>query len=839
MGALMRAHDWSKSSVGSPQQWPQALRTAVRILLNTKHPMYIFWGAEGACLYNDAYRQSIGPERHPGSLGQPARQVWDEIWDIIGPQVDQVMSGGGATWHENQLVPITRNGQREDVYWTYSYGPIDDLSSSSGVGGVLIVCTETTETVKAQIRQAFWLKLDDELRHRADPHEVMSVAAAMLGTHIRADRCGYGEIDPEIKCFTVQSDWTNGRLPSLAGDNPIDEFGREFAARFRSGDSLVLDDWMADPRTNTSQNDAQSDGVLGAIVVPLVKEDQLVAAFYVHTGTARKWDEGDELLVRGVAERTWAAVERAQAERATRAAEAGLRELATSLEKEVERRTQETQEKEARLRSIFETSFQFQGLLDTEGRLLDTNSSSLEAIAASLETVRDMPFWHTPWFAGTPGMPERVRSAFEVAIKGEMVREEVHLDLPVGGWRWFDFAMRPVRDSKGQITGVVPEAMETTDRHQAEDALRQAQKLEAMGQLTGGVAHDFNNLLTPIVGSLDMLRRRGVGGDKEQKLIEGALQAADRAKTLVQRLLAFARRQPLQPRPVDMRRVVLEMADLADRTSGPNISVNVDLPSDLPPAIADANQLEMAILNLAVNARDAMPNGGRLSFRARVDEVGAGHVPPLEPGQYVWLSVTDTGTGMDRETMARAIEPFYSTKGLGKGTGLGLSMVHGLALQLGGALRLDSEPGRGTNVDLWFPASSAPLPATEEGEHHLPLSESGRVLLVDDERAARESTAAMLTEMGFEVIEAQSAHEARQQLGENGAVDWLITDYLMPGITGAELAREVRLKHPGTKILIISGYADLEEIQFNFSCLSKPFRRRELVEALTMWPRQA
>ena len=210
----------------------------------------------------------------------------------------------------------------------------------------------------------------------------------------------------------------------------------------------------------------------------------------------------------------------------------------------------------------------------------------------------------------------------------------------------------------------------------AEEALRQAQKMEAMGQLTGGVAHDFNNLLTPIVGALDMLRRKGLGGNREQRLIDGAAQSAERAKTLVQRLLAFARRQPLQPVAVDVAKLVIGMADLIRSTSGPQIRVVVEVQDDLAPAKADPNQLEMALLNLSVNARDAMPDGGTLRISAGEEQVGFGHTSKLEPGRYIRLSVADTGLGMDETTLARAVEPFFSTKGVGKGTGLGLSMVH-------------------------------------------------------------------------------------------------------------------------------------------------------------------
>jgi PAS domain S-box-containing protein len=251
---------------------------------------------------------------------------------------------------------------------------------------------------------------------------------------------------------------------------------------------------------------------------------------------------------------------------------------------------------------MFETSYEYQGLLDLNGTLLDANITSLKGIKSTLEDVIGKPFWETPWFSRTPGMPQLMREAVEAVAAGETIRHEVQVDLPTG-WRWFDFAMRPMRNDAGEIVAIVPEAVETTERHKAEEALRQSQKLEAMGQLTGGVAHDFNNLLTPIIGGLDMLQRHGVGTERERRLIDGALQSAERAKTLVQRLLAFARRQPLQPVAVDIKSVISGVADIISSTTGPQISVVVELADDLPAAKADPNQMEMAILNLAVNAR--------------------------------------------------------------------------------------------------------------------------------------------------------------------------------------------------------------------------------------------
>lgn len=371
-------------------------------------------------------------------------------------------------------------------------------------------------------------------------------------------------------------------------------------------------------------------------------------------------------------------------------------------------------------------------------------------------------------------------------------------------------------------------ALETT-----QEALRQSQKLESMGQLTGGVAHDFNNLLTPIVGSLDLLHRRGVGTERERKLIEGAMQSADRARTLVQRLLAFARRQPLQATAIDIGKLVHGMTDLIASTCGPRIKVVIEVDDDLVPAKADANQIEMALLNLAVNARDAMPDGGSLTIAATQAAIANGNPAGLKPGSYVRVSVADTGTGMDHDTIAKSIEPFFTTKGVGRGTGLGLSMVHGLAAQLGGGLSIDSILGQGTCIDLWLPATDA------APESSIAPINSGRgglsrgvAMVVDDEDLVRASTAHMLSELGYTVVEAHSAEEALSMIARSDDIDLLVTDHMMPGITGTALANQLRARRPKMRVLLVSGYAEGEGISPDLPRLTKPFKQSDLASSL-------
>jgi CheY-like chemotaxis protein/two-component sensor histidine kinase len=330
-----------------------------------------------------------------------------------------------------------------------------------------------------------------------------------------------------------------------------------------------------------------------------------------------------------------------------------------------------------------------------------------------------------------------------------------------------------------------------------------------------------------------MLRRRGIGGPREQRLINGAYQSAERATTLVHRLLAFARRQPLQSVAVDVAALIREMADLVAGTTGPQVTLVVEIADDLPAAKADPHQLEMAILNLSVNARDAMDGMGKIRISATRETVAAGQIAQLEPGCYVRVCVADTGKGMDEATRARAIEPFFSTKGVGKGTGLGLSMAHGLASQLGGALTIASAPGLGTEVSMWLPETPYPAQSPAAVQRATAAMERpGAALLVDDEEYIRLSTADMLTELGFSVHEAASAEAALLAIDAGLQADILITDHLMPGMTGVELAHAVKVRRPAMKILIVSGFAEGDGIDPSLPRLTKPFVQSDLAAAL-------
>jgi signal transduction histidine kinase len=369
---------------------------------------------------------------------------------------------------------------------------------------------------------------------------------------------------------------------------------------------------------------------------------------------------------------------------------------------------------------------------------------------------------------------------------------------------------------------------ESERRERAQAALLQAQKIETMGQLVGGVAHDFNNLLTAVIGNLDLLARR-IGDDPRQtRLLGGAMEGARRGATLTQRLLAFARRQELQSRPTDVVALVEDMRGLISRSVGPMIDVKISASGPTPAVNIDPNQLEMAVLNLAVNARDAMPAGGVLTIALDHQVVAAGNLS-LAPGAYVQLSVQDTGEGMDAATLARAVEPFFSTKGIGKGTGLGLSMVHGLADQSGGTFRLESQVGTGTKAELWLPVAEGAAETFVPLQTPQAVTAPATILLVDDDALIAASTVALLEDLGHRVVEAHSGKEALAIIQDGLSPDLVITDHAMPGMTGVDLALTLRGRDPTLPILLATGYAELQgELLIELPRLAKPYTQEQL-----------
>ncbi len=471
-----------------------------------------------------------------------------------------------------------------------------------------------------------------------------------------------------------------------------------------------------------------------------------------------------------------------------------------------------------------------------------------------------------------PADLEQVRkSAAKAAAVGQSYDVEFRIQRPGGEIRWCVMSGAATLDANGQPVRLSGVTHDITDRKLSEEALQhvneqlelriadrtreretalaqlfEAQKIDTIGQLTGGVAHDFNNLLMVVLGSLELLKKRLPPDDARcHRLVDNAVLGARRGAALTQRLLAFARRQDLKPEAVDVAKLMSGMEDLLQRALGPGVLMARDVPEALAPVQVDANQLELAILNLSVNARDAMPLGGHLSITAREQTVSIGQPDApkgLKAGDYVCIDVIDTGIGMDTETLARATEPFFTTKGPGKGTGLGLSMVHGLAAQSGGAMTLSSKLGEGTTIGLWLPQAEpthAALDAdrlSEAETQPLPAGSADLfVLVVDDDALVSTGTAAMLEDLGHSVVEANSGTQALDVLRDhNRSINLVITDHAMPGMTGLELAREIHETYPGMAVILASGYAEIEDVadQGALPRLAKPFRQAELSAAI-------
>jgi PAS domain S-box-containing protein len=443
---------------------------------------------------------------------------------------------------------------------------------------------------------------------------------------------------------------------------------------------------------------------------------------------------------------------------------------------------------------------------------------------------------------------ERDREAGEPAKALRIAAAEGRFEKE--GWRqrrdgtrfWAHVVIDPIRGDDGEIIGFAKITRDITERletqrslEQARQALFQSQKLDAIGQLTGGVAHDFNNLLMAVLGSLELLRKRLPPDPKATALLDNAVLGAQRGAALTQRMLAFARKQDLKVEGVDIGGLLEGMRGLLERSIGPAVELRIELAPDVAPVFTDANQLEIALLNLAVNARDAMPGGGIITIEAANVLLGETSLLALTPGAYVRLSVTDQGEGMDEQTLARATEPFYTTKGVGKGTGLGLPMVHGLAEQSGGRLALHSQLGQGTRIELWLPqadhtrtlaGAAQTVPSAAIGAGSL------TILAVDDDELVLTNTAAMLEDLGHRVIVAASAEIALARL-DRDRVDLVITDYAMPHVTGLVLAQELAARHPKLPVVLATGYAELPPGQgADLPRLAKPYTQAELAQTL-------
>jgi PAS domain S-box-containing protein len=481
-------------------------------------------------------------------------------------------------------------------------------------------------------------------------------------------------------------------------------------------------------------------------------------------------------------------------------------------------------------------------MLDPQGRVSNWNVGAERIKGYTADEIVGSHFsqFYTEEDRGA-GLPQ---VALDTAVREGRFEKEGWRVRKDGSRFWAHVVIDPIRDDDGQPIGFAKVTRDITERRDAQKALEQAQqalfqsqKMESIGQLTGGIAHDFNNLLMAVLGSLELVQKRLVDNDpKTLSLLENAVLGAQRGAALTRRMLAFARRQDLKTESVDLPALVRGMTGLIERSIGPSVRINARFPDNLPTVLTDANQLEAALINLAVNARDAMPEGGEIAIAAHLEQLGPNNRCGLPPGPYVCLSVADTGEGMDEATVAHAMEPFFTTKGVGKGTGLGLSMVHGLAEQSGGRLRLESQPGKGTTVEMWLPVSGgAPAAVRAHPLYAAPDPPTRRmtVLAVDDDSLVLMNTCAMLEELGHSVLQAESGSEALHLLNARPDIALLITDQAMPEMTGLQLSEIAKAQRPDLPVILATGYAELPAgADPALRRLAKPFTQAELAQAL-------
>ncbi|HET9810066.1 MAG TPA: PAS domain-containing protein [Sphingomicrobium sp.] len=510
------------------------------------------------------------------------------------------------------------------------------------------------------------------------------------------------------------------------------------------------------------------------------------------------------------------------------------KEAELELRRQVEDRTAELGASEAQFRAVFEAALEVMVLLKPDGTVIAVNHRKEAWRYDDPDESIGVKLWDAPTLGAYPQHIDLIKRGVKQAARGEMFTTQAAMERPGAPTAHLDVAIQPVRDGAGKIIYLLFEARDITELKAAQEQLRQAQKMEALGQLTGGIAHDFNNLLTVVVGGLDVVSQR-VEDAKLKRYAINALTAAERGARLTGQLLAFSRVQRLEVRPVHVAPLIQNMRPLLRNVLGPGIAKQFELDEDMMPVIADPTQLEVAVLNLAINARDAMPEGGVLRFTSR--SIAVEDDPELEPGNYIELTISDTGTGMDEEVAGRAFEPFFTTKDIGKGTGLGLSMVYGMARQSGGTARIETAPGKGTAVKLYFRAAdSDALCDTDEqsGEAGRRRAATASILVIDDDPDVRAFIAEALSDEGYQVRDCSDGKCGLAEF-EADPPDLVVLDFVMPEMPGSEVARQMLERRPDQKILFVSGYSETDAIKAvapDSPVLAKPFRSVALSRAI-------
>jgi PAS domain S-box-containing protein len=758
-------------------------------MLVSTQPMFMAWGRDQMTwLYNSAFVPILG-DKHPHALGRPAMEVWAEAWADLKPLFNDVFDGRPIHMEDFGL-QLRRHGKLGEAHFSFSYNPVRD--ETGAVAGLFGVCVEITEQVMAN------RALESQREKFAALFEQAPTFMAMLR-------------GPEHRI-----ELANPRYMELVGNRPVvgltvaealpDAVAQGYLAIldtvFRTGEAFTAFGlkYAAQPDPSGPVNER----FLDFVYQPITGSDGAVAGIFVQgvdVSERRRAEDAlqnaKETLERRVAERT-----------------AALRTVETFYTHSAECHAVLTQREDGAFRydEINPATLRLYGLTRDQviGRTTDEIFNAKCASELNAHLVASL----------NQATPYRY-----VRKVGGSTVEAISASIPVEG---------------GGLRRLAVTARDITDRQNLEEQLRQAQKMEAIGQLTGGIAHDFNNLLAAFSGSLELVGKRVIEGRFSDigRYLGAAQEASRRAAALTQRLLAFSRRQTLDPRALDVNNLVAGMEDLIRRSVGPNITVEVVGAGGLWLTTADASQLENSLLNLCINGRDAMaPHGGRLTIETanRWLDDRAAKERELPPGQYVSLAVTDTGTGMTPQVMARAFDPFFTTKPLGEGTGLGLSMVHGFVRQSGGQVRVDSEPGNGTTVCLYLPRHTGTTQTSTNQAAAAGHAGAGEtVLVIDDEPTIRMVIAEVLADSGYSALQAGDGTSGLRILQSDARVDLLITDVGLPGgLNGRQIADAARIKRPDLKVLFITGFADNAVIgnghlPAGMQVITKPFAMNDM-----------
>jgi len=781
MARRIRETDWSATPLGGSETWPQSLKLSVSMILASGFPMAIRWGADLILIYNDAYRQILR-DKHPDALGRPLREVWWEIYPELGPLNEAILRGEReAFFAEDHSWRVHRqNGIAEDARFTISYSRIPDDTTPNGIGGVLTTCIETTERVhKEEALKVLNDRPEAEVAQRTlERDRIWQVSEDLLGV---SNFGGYfTSVNP---AWTNLLGWSEGEIKRMHVNelrHPEDA-AHSIAGRRRLAEGV--------PTVRMENRFRHKDGSWRWIYWTLTAENGLIYVIGRHV-TAEK-----------------------------SAAEA-------------------LHESERQFRLFTEAVTDYALIrLDADGVVSGWNSGAERIEDYTEEEIlgRHFSCFYTAADRAA-GIPEQ---ALATAAQSGTYSAESWRVRKDGSLFFASVVIDAIRDEQGKLIGFAKITRDITERCEAEtklqraqDQLAQSQKMEALGQLTGGIAHDFNNMLMVVSGNAQILKHR-LRDPKNLRSIEAIELAASRGENLNRQLLAFSRRQALNPIVISLRQRLAAFRDLLASSARGDIKLVIDVRRSVWPVAVDIHELELALINVVVNARDAMPGGGTITIRAKNVRLQPEDTPEGLRGDFVALTVTDTGRGIETEILPKVFEPFFTTKELEKGTGLGLSQVYGLTRQSGGAAAITSRVGEGTTVAIYLPRSRRPLSpqpiATGE-----PPQGSEAVLLVEDNPEVREVAGILLDQLGYRVFPVGSTAAALQLLESGEPIDVVFTDILMPGeLDGMALAQRIRQDHPDIAILLTSGYAGTANtLVAGFRVLRKPYQLPTLARAV-------